>query len=134
MSYTTSIIRVPGGTKAGQFMITGSIPRSCYDAQSMRSHIYPTEDEALSSILADPFIQSTPEQQIQLSDCSFFERDRLLLSQVGKTCAVSHAGAVLFSGGRVEAKRFLGDIRSRPEYSHVPAYCVKSSGSMVRIP
>ena len=57
----------------------------------------------------------------------------LILRQPRKVCEVVYVldgERMLFAGGRVDAKRFLLDLRSNG-YRGVPAYCLKRRGGLV---
>lgn len=68
--YTTAILKVPSGKG---FIVVGSVPVTCCHPDG-RQRLYGTEQECLTAILADPWIQQDQEQGIQLSDCSFYKR------------------------------------------------------------
>jgi len=57
----------------------------------------------------------------------------LILRQPRRVCEVVYVldcERVLFTGGRVAAKRFLVNLRSN-DYRGVPAYCLKRRGGLV---
>jgi len=68
--YSTGILKAPSGV----FIVVGSVPSTCCDADG-RQRTFDSEADALAAILADPWIQATPSQLIQLADCSPYQRE-----------------------------------------------------------